>query len=166
MSHFEKVSFEQFEKDCKSVGFFTGVIPEVYEEINLPQRATKNSAGSDIYSPFTFTIGSKIWTKIPLGIRWVCNKNDHQNVLLIIPRSGLGCKHGVRIRNTVGVIDSDYFCSDNEGHIWATLSADDDVQIERGKAILQGIIVPFCTTDDDCADGIRNGGFGSTDERK
>ena len=70
------------------------------------------------------------------------------------------------LANGVGIIDSDYYNSDNEGHIMAKLTNDGNegktIDIEEGKGYMQGIFVPYGITEDDDAIGIRNGGFGST----
>ena len=68
--------------------------------------------------------------------------------------------------NTVGIIDSDYFFSDNEGHIFAKLTndtrEDKTIRIPAGTGFMQGIFVEYGITVDDDADAVRNGGFGST----
>ena len=67
---------------------------------------------------------------------------------------------------TVGIIDSDYYNSDNEGHIFIKLTNDTNmnktVSLSRGDGFVQGLFMPFGITEDDSADGVRNGGFGST----
>ena len=70
----------------------------------------------------------------------------------------------LRLSNSIGVIDEDYYNSDNEGHIWVKMQNDGNqkIHIERGKAVCQGIFLPYGLTYDDNADGIRNGGLGST----
>ena len=81
-------------------------------------------------------------------------------------RSGLGFKYRLQLNNTVGIIDSDYYFSDNEGHIFAKLTNDGKeqktVEVVQGQGFMQGIFVPFGITVDDDATAIRNGGFGST----
>ena len=85
---------------------------------------------------------------------------------MLFPRSGLGFKYRLQLNNTVGIIDSDYYYSDNEGHIFEKITNDSNenkvVEIQAGMGFSQGIFVPFGITIDDEADGIRNGGFGST----
>ena len=136
---------------------------KVYEELKLPMRATKGSAGYDFYAPFSFTLAPGETIKIPTGIR---AKMEEGWVLQLFPRSGLGFKFRLQLNNTVGIIDSDYFDSDNEGHIFAKITNDSNegktLQVEAGTGFLQGIFLPFGFTVDDEADGIRNGGFGST----
>ena len=72
------------------------------------------------------------------------------------------------MNNTVGIIDSDYFYSDNEGHIFVKLTNDSNegktLTVEQGTGIVQGIFLEYGVTVDDGAEGIRNGGFGSTNE--
>ena len=87
-------------------------------------------------------------------------------VLKCYPRSGLGFKFRLQLNNTVGIIDSDYYNSDNEGHIFAKLTNDSNeektVQIKAGEGFMQGIFVEYGITVDDPATDVRNGGFGST----
>ncbi|MGN1339813.1 MAG: dUTP diphosphatase [Oscillospiraceae bacterium] len=160
MNKFEKVSFEQYKS---SVGKKTEIEVE-YNEIKLPRRATTGSAGYDFFAPFSFTLNSGETIKIPTGIRV---QLDDDKFLAVYPRSGLGFKFRLQLDNTVGVIDSDYYSSDNEGHIMAKITNDSrdgrTVTINKGEAFMQGVITQFFKTVDDNADGIRNGGFGSTE---
>ena len=79
---------------------------------------------------------------------------------------GLGFKYRLQLNNTVGIIDSDYYYSDNEGHIFSKLTNDSregkTVEISAGDGFMQGIFVEYGITLDDCVDNVRNGGFGST----
>ena len=87
-------------------------------------------------------------------------------VLLMFPRSGLGFKYRLQLDNTIGVIDSDYFNSDNEGHIMIKLTNDTNenktIELDKNQGVCQGIFIPFGITSDDDVINIRNGGFGST----
>ena len=87
-------------------------------------------------------------------------------VLKLYPRSGLGFKYRLQLNNTVGIIDSDYYYSDNEGHIFAKITNDSNenkvLTIPKGTGFMQGIFVEYGITIDDDTDSIRNGGFGST----
>ena len=93
-------------------------------------------------------------------------KIDEGWVLSLYPRSGLGFKYRLQLDNTVGIIDGDYYYSDNEGHIFAKITNDSrnekTVEIPAGTGFMQGIFTEFGITVDDEADGVRNGGFGST----
>ena len=84
---------------------------------------------------------------------------------MLYPRSGLGFKYIERFANSTGVIDSDYAYADNEGHIHCKVKFGTYVRLEAGKAFMQGVLVPFGITVDDDADGVRLGGFGSTDTK-
>lgn len=83
-------------------------------------------------------------------------------MLALFPRSGLGFKHGMRLKNTVGIIDSDYYNADNEGHIMAKIDVDYGFIGEEGDRFMQGVFLPYGVTTDDNANGERTGGFGST----
>lgn len=169
IAKFEKVSFEQFGKDWSSnfPNHSINQIMKIYENIKLPKRATSGSAGYDFYSPVDFTLKPGCTIKIPTGIRV---KMDEGWVLKCYPRSGLGFKYRLQLNNTVGVVDSDYFFSDNEGHIFAKITNDTNenkpLNIKAGEGFMQGIFVEYGITIDDNADGIRNGGFGSTTKTK
>ena len=101
--------------------------------------------------------------KIPTGIR-VEMLSDW--VLKIYPRSGLGFNYRLGLDNTVGIIDSDYFYSDNEGHIMIKITNNSNegkfLKLNAGDRFAQGIFLEYGVTVDDNADGVRNGGFGST----
>ena len=161
---FEKVSFEQFEKDFSKNFPQVNDIKAVYDSIKLPQRDTAGSAGYDFYAPVELNLKKGESLLIPTGIR---SKINDGWVLKIYPRSGLGFKHRVQLDNTVGIIDADYYNSSNEGHIMIKLSCDahDDghtVTVNAGDGFAQGIFLQFGITFDDQASGVRNGGFGST----
>ena len=87
--------------------------------------------------------------------------------LFLFPRSGLGFKYRLQLNNTVGVIDGDYYFSDNEGHIFAKLTNDSKegrtISLSEGDAFIQGVFIPYGLTYNDSVETRRNGGFGSTD---
>ena len=155
IAQFFKVSEKEYLKD--------GNI-EAYEQIRLPKRATAGSAGYDFFAPFNFCLDAGQTIKIPTGIRV---KIDNGWVLKIYPRSSLGFKYRLTLNNTVGIIDSDYFNADNEGHIFIKMTncGNMPIAIEQGCAFAQGVFVEYgITVDDDCV-GERTGGFGSTDKK-
>ncbi len=158
IARFEKVSLPQF-----SEGLESGNAAEIYGEIKLPKRATKGSAGYDFYAPFDIVLKPNETAKIPTGIRVYIEDGW---VLKIYPRSGLGFKYRLQLNNTVGIIDSDYYYSDNEGHIFIKITNDTNedrtIEIPKGTGFAQGIFVQYGITLDDDAEGVRNGGFGST----
>ena len=165
IAKFEKVSLEQFREGWTDTfgPADEGVIEGIYAQIRLPRRATVGSAGYDFFAPADFTLAPGETVKIPTGIRvWM----EPEWVLKCYPRSGLGFKYRLQLNNTVGIIDSDYYYSDNEGHIFAKLTNDTNegktVEISAGSGFMQGIFVEYGITVDDDAAEIRNGGFGST----
>ena len=164
MNKFEKISIDRFYEDFL-VKVPSDEMNETYKTIKLPQRATTGSAGYDIFAPYTFEILPRQSVRIPTGIRVIL---DDDKFLAVYPRSGLGFKYKMQLFNTVGIIDSDYSQSDNEGHIWCKFYNDSPegktITIHKGDAMCQGIIQQFFKIDDDSADGIRNGGWGSTDK--
>ena len=165
IAKFHKVSEARFLEDWKEniPEASDEEIREIYREIALPKRATAGSAGYDFYSPVDFSIAPGESIKIPTGIRV---EMDQEWVLKCYPRSGLGFKYRLQLNNTVGIIDSDYFYSDNEGHMFAKLTNDGregkTVELAIGTGFMQGIFVEYGITVDDDASGVRNGGFGST----
>ena len=153
----------QFFKVSEQEYLSSGGTPEVLKEIILPRRATKGSAGYDFFAPETFTLNPKETVKIATGVR-VKIRNGW--VLMIFPRSGLGFKYRLTLDNTVGIIDSDYYNAENEGHIFIkmTNSGDKPLTVEKGKGFAQGVFVPFGITADDACERERVGGLGSTDK--
>ncbi len=163
IAEFEKVSFDQFKNDWQSEFPAVCDIEDIYNGIKLPERATKGSAGYDFYMPEAFTLNPGESVKIPTGIRV---RIDEGWVLKLYPRSGLGFKFRLQLNNTVGIIDSDYYNSKNEGHIMVRITNDTNehrtLELRRGDGFCQGIFVEYGITYSDDADGERNGGFGST----
>lgn len=165
IAKFHKVSYEQFKEGYVDVFGSANEcdIQKVYEEIKLPKRATKGSAGYDFYAPVSITLKPGETIKVPTGIR---AEMEWDWVLKMYPRSGLGFKYRLQLNNTVGIIDSDYFYSDNEGHIFIKITNDTNegrtVEIPGGTGFAQGIFIEYGITVDDEATEVRNGGFGST----
>lgn len=132
------------------------------ENTILPKRGTKFAAGYDFYAPESFIIPAHGMSKLV-----------HFNVKAIMPsdyflnlkiRSGLSVKHGVMLACS-GVIDADYANNtDNDGNIGARFinHSDTDYVVESGERCMQGIFLKYDVTDDDDADGIRGGAYGST----
>lgn len=167
VAEFHKVSFSQFLQDSKKTGFITDetdpeAVKVIWEMIKLPARATGGSAGYDFYLPYSFSIPQGRPVTVPTGIRI-----DMQPgwFLALVPRSGLGFKYGMRLANTLGIIDSDYFYADNEGHIMTKIYVNNDLYLQEGDRFMQGILIPHGITRSDSTLGInRTGGFGSTGE--
>jgi len=153
MRKFEKVNEEVFLRDVSDAS---------YEDVILPKRNTKYSAGYDFYSPISFTLKPGERKVIPTGIKVSMNENEY---LAIYIRSSLGFKYDIRMCNQVGIIDADYYDnSETNGHIFVCLKNEGtkEVTINKGDRFVQGIFTPYLITDDDCATGIRKGGIGST----
>lgn len=167
VARFSKINLENFCRDYKAtfqsetVGASDKEIAAVYDSIKLPSRATKASAGYDFFSPIDLVLKPGDTVKVPTGIR--CEM-DADIVLLVFPRSSLGFKYRMMLENTVGVIDSDYFYSDNQGHIFIkfTNHGEKEFTIKAGAAFAQGIFTKYYLTHDDEVSAVRNGGIGST----
>ena len=163
IAKFHKVSFEQFAEGFADYSKDLEVVRKIYDSIKLPKRATKGSAGYDFFAPVGIVLAPGETMKVPTGIR--CEM-EYDWVLKLYPRSGLGFKYRLQLNNTVGIIDADYFYSDNEGHIFAKITNDSNegktVEIPAGTGFIQCIFLEYGITVDDDATEIRNGGFGST----
>lgn len=169
MSDFQKVNFGQFMTDLEdSFGqyhFSQSEMEKAYNDIEIPERATGGSAGYDFRLPVDIELEPGHSVKIPTGIR--CRMNNGW-FMMVVPRSGLGFKYFVRLANTTGIIDSDYYHADNEGHIMIKIRNEGGkkVSLKAGDAFCQGIFLEFGITDFDNIKNERTGGFGSTDNRE
>lgn len=163
VGEFQKVSYQQFYDAMSEMFDDNELIQKAYDELELPKRATSGSAGYDFKAPFSFTLTPGTTIKIPTGIRVYIEDGWWLGCL---PRSGLGFKYRLQLNNTMGVVDSDYYNSDNEGHIFLKITNDSNdgktLEIKAGESFAQAIFLPFGVTYDDDASGVRNGGMGST----
>ena len=153
MRNFEKINKEVFLRDVPDGN---------YDDIIIPKRSTKYSAGYDFYSPYDFILNPGERKIIPTGIKCLMNDNEY---LAIYIRSSLGFKYNIRMCNQVGIIDKDYYGNEeNDGHIFVCLQNEGDkvLEIKKGDRFVQGIFTPYYVTDDDMATGDRLGGIGST----
>ena len=155
IAKFHHISAAQYAADMHHADFLP------VAEIPLPCRATAGSAGYDFVCPAEITFAPGEMVVVPTGVRVEMQPGW---VLINCPRSSLGCKHGIRLANTVGVIDSDYFHADNEGHILVMLvnGGDHTVTIHKGERFCQGIFLPHGLAEEDAVTAERTGGFGST----
>ena len=135
--------------------------------INIPVRKTKFAAGYDIEAAEDIVVPS--FKKgmnpvlIPTGLKAYMEDDE---VLYLYNRSSNPKKKGLILANSVGVVDKDYYGNpDNDGHIMFAFYnvKDEDITIKKGEAIGQGVFSKYLVSDDDFAEGTRNGGFGSTD---
>ena len=153
MRKFEKISKEQYEKDLKGKC--------EYEDISLPIRSTKHSAGYDFKSPIEFELNPGEIIKVPTGIKAQMEDDEY---LMLLVRSSMGFKYNVRLCNQVGIIDADYYNNPkNEGHFFICIknNSKKDFVIEEGDRIAQGVFQKYYT----CGETVktkRSGGFGSS----
>ena len=159
IARFEKVSEKRFQEDLTLLG---NADMMNYEELVLPQRATSGSAGYDFYSPAEILLKPGETCRIPTGIR--C-RIDEGYVLQLYPRSSFGFKYQMRLLNTVGIIDSDYYDADNEGHIIVGIVNDGnrELAIHKGDRFVQGVFYRYGLAEEAENSRERHGGFGSTD---
>ena len=138
------------------------------KDIHLPVRKTKKSAGYDIEAAEDviippFKLGTKP-TLIPTGLKAYCQDDEWY---MLVNRSS-GPKKGLVMPNSIGVVDADYYENEtNDGHFYFQYYnvLDEEITIKKGDAIGQVIFQKFLLVDNDAADGIRTGGFGTTDKK-
>lgn len=142
------------------------IISNGYQMLNpkfeLPKRSTAKSAGYDFIVPEDTVCKSHQITVVKSGVKAYFPDDE---TLLLFNRSSNPKKKGLIILNGVGVVDSDYADNvDNEGEIAGLFynMLDEDVVLKAGEKMMQGVFVQYGITDDDNANGQRNGGFGST----
>lgn len=161
---FEKVSLEEFTEALRGTTYEKAT-QYIYDNIKLPKRGTKHSAGYDIFSPFAFFLEPNEVIKIPTGIKAYM---QHDEMIAGYPRSSKGFKFFMRLANTVAIGDSDYHDNvKNEGHYFIKIRNEgkETMKIEMGEAFAQFIFQKYLITDDDSFDEgeERTGGIGSTD---
>ena len=157
MRGFELVSMNEYLKKRSQ---------EEYQEIKLPTRSTVNAAGYDFFLPYEFTLLPHESIIISTGIKAYMQKNEF---LMVVIRSSLGFKKGLRLKNQVGIIDSDYYNNiDNEGHILIAIenTSNQEVHLSQGDRFAQGIFLPYLTIDhEEKIINQREGGIGSTNKK-
>ncbi len=136
--------------------------PRIGKDIALPEYATAGSAGMDLRAAFekTTTINPGETLLIPTGISIYVE--DPNMAAVVLPRSGLGHKHGIVLGNLVGLIDSDY-----QGQLFVSCwnRGKDSFTIEVGDRIAQLVIVPVIQVDFEVVESFESthrgaGGFG------
>lgn len=164
VAKFERVSETRFVEDwISSMGGDAQAARMMYALLRLPVRATSGSAGYDFFAPAALTVEPGTSVRVPTGIRariaagWL---------LAVFPRSGLGFRYRLQLDNTVGIVDSDYYGAENEGHILIQVSnashEKKPLSLRAGEGFAQGIFLPFGIAEGDRAEDVRRGGFGST----
>jgi len=138
-----------------------------YEDkgIHLPIRKTKHSAGYDVEAAEDIIIPKYVPgikpTLIPTGLKAYCEEDE---CFLLLNRSS-GPKKGFLMANSVGLIDSDYYGNEsNDGHFYFSYfnCSDKDIEVKKGDVIGQVVFMKYLIVDNDRAEGVRKGGFGST----
>jgi dUTP pyrophosphatase len=138
--------------------------PRVGRDMELPRRATSGSAGLDlracIDAPLELAPGQTVL--VPTGI--AIHLGDPGLAAVLLPRSGLGHKHGIVLGNLVGLIDSDY-----QGQVMVSVwnRGERAFTVNPGDRIAQMVVVPvvqveFEVVEDFEASARGAGGFGST----
>ena len=159
MRKFEVISINQFNKDFKDTD-------TNYNDIIIPKRSTKFSAGYDFYMPYDLTIKKDEVVLIPTGIKVMLNSDEFLGIYI---RSSLGFKYNLRMCNQVGIVDSDYYNNtSNEGHIFVKLKneGDTDIILKKHDRYVQGIIQKYYIVDNEKEiEDIRVGGIGSSGRR-
>lgn len=137
-------------------------VKRIEEDIKVPERSTTYSAGYDFYAIEDTHVFGKGVTYVKTGVKVKLSEDEF---LMLCNRSSNPGKKELILINGVGIIDSDYYENpDNDGEIaFAFQSLNDSGSfITKGEKIGQGIIMKYIKTEDDNADGVRAGGFGST----
>lgn len=138
--------------------------PRVGTEFPLPQYATLGAAGLDLYACLThsLTLSANSTALIPTGIALYIE--DPNYAAIVVPRSGLGHKHGIVLGNLIGVIDADY-----QGQIQISCwnRGIQDFTINAGDRIAQLVIVPVLQANFSIVNTFKpsargEGGFGHT----
>ncbi|SFK11612.1 dUTP diphosphatase [Methylophaga sulfidovorans] len=138
--------------------------PRLGDSIALPDYATSGSAGLDLRAcldePVTLAPGETVL--IPTGL--AIHIDDASLAAVLLPRSGLGHKHGIVLGNLVGLIDSDY-----QGQVFVSCwnRGTDNFEISVGERIAQMVFVPvvqvgFEKVDEFTSSERGSGGFGHT----
>ncbi len=133
-------------------------------ELQLPVRKTKCSAGYDIAAAEDVSLSPRTTTLVPTGLKAYMLADEYLGIHI---RSGLSVKNNVSLINGQGIIDADYYNNtDNEGHLMVALynHNDEEIMITKGTRIAQGIFYKYLTTDTDEDHSFltRRGGLGST----
>jgi dUTP pyrophosphatase len=132
--------------------------------ISLPTRKTAQSAGYDLEAAEDTVLKAGKVTMAPTGLKAYMQGDEYLGVHI---RSGLAVRNALSLVNGQGIIDADYYNNPgNEGHIVIAFfnSSDNDVAIEKGERVAQGIFYKYLLADGDrdAKKAARQGGFGST----
>ncbi len=158
MRKFEIISEDEFNNSFKDFSV-------KYEELTLPKRKTRFSAGYDFELPFDLILNPGEEKIIPTGIKVLLPEDEF---LAIYIRSSLGFKYNIRMCNQVGIIDADYYNNiENEGHIFVKIKNEGNtiVSLKKKSTFVQGIFQKYYTVSDESQNyEKRIGGLGSTNK--
>ncbi len=162
---FEKISFDTWTKAVQGENID---IQECYQDITMPERKTKKSAGYDICSAISFSIAPGESKKVPTGLKAYMQDDEF---LAVYIRSSLGIKKNIMLKNQVGIIDADFYNNpDNEGHFIVGIinNGTEVFNCQKGDAIAQGIFQKYYTIDNEDENKLekRMGGIGSTTKER
>ncbi len=136
--------------------------PRIGKDIDLPEYATDGSAGMDLRAALEQTTEIKPGETLLIPTGLSIYVEDPNMAAIILPRSGLGHKHGIVLGNLVGLIDSDY-----QGQLFVSCwnRGDKPFTIEIGDRIAQLVIVPVIQAEFEVVDEFEKthrgaGGFG------
>ncbi len=136
--------------------------PRIGKDIDLPKYATDGSAGMDLRAALEKTTEIKPGETLLIPTGLSIYVEDPNMAAIILPRSGLGHKHGIVLGNLVGLIDSDY-----QGQLFISCwnRGDKNFTIEIGDRIAQLVIVPVIQVEFEVVDEFEkthrgSGGFG------
>ncbi len=136
--------------------------PRIGNEIALPEYATDGSAGMDLRAALDETTIIKPGETILIPTGMAIYVEDPNMAAIVLPRSGLGHKHGIVLGNLVGLIDSDY-----QGQLFVSCwnRGSESFTIEIGDRVAQLVLVPVIQAQfevvDDFDSTLRGvGGFG------
>lgn len=136
--------------------------PRIGKTIALPEYATDGSAGMDLRAALDETTEIKPGETLLIPTGLAIYVEDKNMAAVVLPRSGLGHKHGIVLGNLVGLIDSDY-----QGQLFVSCwnRGNDNFTINVGDRIAQLVIVPVVQAEFDIVDDFAStdrgaGGFG------
>ena len=132
-------------------------------DTKLPQRGSKYSAGYDFYAPEDIVIRAHSLSRLVMfNVKVYMSEDEY---LAVMVRSSLAVNHGLQVVQGTAVIDSDYADNpDNDGNIGIAFvnNSGKDYKIKKGERCARGIFHKYYLSDDDNAQGVRKGGYGST----
>jgi dUTP pyrophosphatase len=138
--------------------------PRLGNSIPLPEYATAGSAGLDLRACLDQDVELKPGETLLIPTGLAIHIDDHHLAAVLLPRSGLGHKHGIVLGNLVGLIDSDY-----QGQVFVSCwnRSQAAFTITIGERIAQMVFVPvaqvaFEQVDDFTQSSRGSGGFGHT----